>query len=88
MSDENKLHGKFEIIVMTKPENFEIHEDELLKKVCEEALTRAGFNRDLSKWELKDSSGNLISFDETEKKAGVVPGSRYYLTQKIGAGGS
>lgn len=88
MSEENKLHGKFEIIVMTKQENFEIHEEELLKKVCEEALIRAGFNRDLSKWELKDSSGKLISFDETEKQAGVAPGSRYYLTQKIGAGGS
>ncbi len=88
MSEKNKSHGKFEIIVMTKPENFEIHEDELLKKVCEDALSRAGFNRDLSKWELKDSSGKIVSFEETEKNAGVIAGSRYYLTQKIGAGGS
>ena len=88
MSEENKLRSKFEIIEMTKPENCEIHNEELLKKVCEDALKRAGFSRDLSKWELKDSDGEVVSFEETEMKAGVTPGSRYYLTQKIGAGGS
>lgn len=88
MSEENKTRGKFEIIVMTKSENFEIHEKELLTKVCEDALVRAGFDRNLKKWELKDSDGKNVPFEETEEKAGVTPGSRYYLTQKIGAGGS
>lgn len=87
MHEDVKVHGKFEIVVMTKPETFEIHEDELLRKVCEDALSRAGYSKDLSKWELKDSSGKLVSFDDTEEQAGVKPENKYFLTQKIGAGG-
>lgn len=36
---------KFEIIVMAKPEDFEVHESEILKKVCKGALSRPGFFR-------------------------------------------
>ena len=87
MSGAPTGHGKFTIIVATAPEEFEIHPTELLRKVSEEALNRAGFGRDLSNWELKNSTGALVSFDLTEQAAGVKPGSKYFLTQKIGAGG-
>lgn len=87
MPEETREHGKFIIVVMTKPEEFEIHESELMSKVSEEALHRAGFPSDLTKWELKNSAGKIIPFSDTEKLAGVSPGARYFLTQKIGAGG-
>lgn len=87
MAEEAKPHGRFTIIVMTKPEEFEIREAELMQSVSEEALKRAGFAPDLSKWELKDSGGQVVPFDQSERQAGVRPGSRYFLTQKIGAGG-
>jgi hypothetical protein len=87
MAEERLDHGKFTIIVMTKPEEFEVREGEMMRTVSQEALKRAGFGTDLSNWELKDTAGHIVPFDQTERQAGVRPGSRYFLTQKIGAGG-
>jgi hypothetical protein len=87
MAEEKREPGKFVVVVATKPEEFEVRGHELMRSVSENALHRAGFDRDLSKWELKNSTGEIVSFDQTEREAGVKTGSKYFLTQKIGAGG-
>jgi hypothetical protein len=64
-------NGPLEAAILCPVEGFEIHEGESMRTVSREALIRAGFGSDLSNWELKDSAGHIVPFDQTELQAGV-----------------
>jgi hypothetical protein len=47
--------------------------------LCGEILTKLKLGRDLSGWELREATGEVVPFDRTEHRAGIAPRRHYYL---------
>jgi hypothetical protein len=87
-ASNDKRKDEFTIVVMSKDVEFTIQEHTKLAIPSEEALKETGNNPDLSKWTLKNGNGKELSFEETEKDAGIKKGDVLYLSPKTSAGGS
>lgn len=67
----------------------EVHWTEPFSVTIQDALTKShNTGRPATDWELRDLDGGLIETSEIPKDYGVEPGSRFFLTLRIGAGGA
>lgn len=74
----------FEIVVGRRCETFEVHDHKFVGTLCAGLLSKLGFGRDLSHWELREATGEVVPFDRTEHRAGIAPRRHYYLIRVAG----
>lgn len=69
----------FEVEVGTRSVTFEVHEHRFVGTLCAGLLAKLGFDRDLTNWELREATGEVVPFDCTEHRAGISARRHYYL---------
>jgi hypothetical protein len=79
MGKKTTSRATFEIVVGSRSETFEVHEHKFVGTLCAGLLSRLGFGRDLSDWELREATGEVVPFDRTEHQAGIAARRHYYL---------
>ena len=86
--EADRRQEEFSIIVMGQAVKFHVHQEEVLRKPCQEALERTHqADRNLENWVLKTAGGQDIPFTETEGAAGVKSGTELFLSPKTKSGG-
>ena len=73
----------FEIVVGRRCETFEVRDHKFVGTLCAGLLSKLGFGRDLSHWELREATGEVVPFDRTEHRAGITASRHYYLIRVV-----
>ncbi len=79
MGKKTTSRATFEIVVGSRSETFEVRDHKFVGTLCAGLLSRLGFGRDLSDWELREATGEVVPFDRTEHRAGITARRHYYL---------
>lgn len=76
------------VIVSGQPTSVKVNRHQKVDQIIKEALRETGNQgQPSSEWELRTSSGALISLEKDVDDAGITDGATLYLSPRAGAGG-
>lgn len=86
MANDNKIRLIF--IINGEESQQTVNGNPPLQVGVQHALKETGNNRDVSEWEVRNSSGALLDISRSAAQLGLNDGDRLMLSLRVGAGGA